>query len=118
MAECKRTGATSGPGSTACRTFSMRSCRPSIQLWKSVGAVVTVEILECAGLEDLDLLLGLLQSRLAIFEQLCATPVSAQRLLQRQLPRLHRGDDTLDLGQRGLEILRILGFGFGHGRRL
>src|SRR5882724_3201036 len=118
MAECKRTGATSGPGSTACRTFLMRSCRPSIQLWKSVGAVVTVEILECAGLEDLDLLLGLLEPRLAILQQLGAALVCRQGLLERQLPRLHRCDNVLDFSQRGLEGLRVLGFGFGHGQRL
>src|SRR4249920_1353625 len=118
MAECSRLGAISGAGSMACRAFSMRSCRPSIQPWKSVGAVVTVEILEYAGFEDLDLLLGLLQSRLAILQQLGATLVRRQGLLERQLSRFHRGDDVLDFGQRGFKGLRDLGFGFGHGRRL
>ncbi len=96
----------------------MRSCRSSIQPGKSVGAVVTVEILEYARFEDFDLLLCLLEPRLAVLEQFGAALVCRQRLFQRKLSRLHRGDNILDLGQRCLKGLGILGFGFGHGLRL
>jgi len=38
-------------------------------------------------------------------EQFGAALVGAQRLFERQLSRLHRSDDTLDLGKRGFEGL-------------
>ena len=69
-------------------------------------AAVRRERLQHALLEHLDLLLRVLERRLAEREQLGAALVRRQRLLERQLPAFHRGDDLLELGERGFETLR------------
>ena len=61
-----------------------------------------------AGLENLDLLLNLLQRALTELQQFRATLVRRKRLLERELAGFHRGNDIFKLGERRLEILRLL----------
>ena len=68
----------------------------------SVG-VGRLEGLQHAFFQDLHLLLRVLQRRLAVLQQFGAPLVRGQRLLERQLPAFHRGDDLLELGERGFE---------------
>ncbi len=62
-----------------------------------------------AGLfqQDFDLLLGLLESRLAAAGQHDAALEGRERLLQRQVTVLQALDEFLEIAHRGLEIQRL-----------
>src|SRR5689334_9684519 len=100
MAWCSRCGAISGAGSTRCSVVSTLWRWACDHAEKSivVASVVTLEILEDAVLQHLDLLLGVGEGSLAVLEQLRATLVRGQRALERQLPLLHARYDFLELG--------------------
>src|SRR5262245_42706145 len=106
----------SGDGSTR-SSASWTRCNCSCdQVAKSVVvAIVTLEVPQDAVLQDFHLLLRILQSRLAVLQQLRATLVGSERTLERQLARFHGGNDFFELRQRRLEGFGRRGFGrLGH----
>src|SRR5689334_11871835 len=118
MAWCSRCGTISGAGSTRPSVASTLCKWACDHAAKSivVAAVITLEILEDAVLEHLDLLLGVGERALAVLEQLRASLVSSQRALERQLPLFHARYDFLELGQGGFQGRRRIGFlRLGHG---
>src|SRR5262245_23323237 len=123
MASCSSGGARLGAGSSASSTVSIRSWRARIQATKSLAAksvasVCIREVLQQPGFQDLYLLLGILEGRLAELEQLRTALVAGECLFERQLAGFHPGDDGLQLGQGGLEAERdIGGSGLIGGRR-
>src|SRR6185312_458731 len=119
MAAASRAAGAWAAGSTRSSTPSMRcrcSCAQTANVTPSrIGLVVRRERLQYALLQHLDLLLRVLQRRLAVREQFRAALVRGQRLLQWQLAAFHPADERLELGERGFETGR--GFGcLGHVR--
>src|SRR5512145_626527 len=106
MAACRCTGDRSAGGSNASRTCSARAWRACVQRSKSVLLRTAREVLKQPGLENLDLLLRILEGRLAELQQLRPALVGPERLLERQLARFHAGDDAFQLRQRGFERQR------------
>src|SRR5262245_50821228 len=107
MASCSRAGSTVADGSRRPSALSIRACTPPIQAWKSVSAIFigccSRQRLEDLAFEDLHLLLRGLQLLLAELRQLQPALVARERLLERQVARLHACHDFLQLGQRFLE---------------
>src|SRR3990172_9798369 len=87
------------------------------QCEKSVVVIVTGEILQGAGFENLDLLLSICELSLTEFEQFGATLVGGQRLLERQLTAFHARHDAFELGKRAFKGRILVGFYWlGHAR--
>src|SRR5689334_8147407 len=108
MASASRVG-TPGPNVSArASASSIRACRSRAQAANSAGIVAAArrERLEHPALQYLDLLLRVLESGLAERNELGAALVRGERIGERQLAALHRGDNALELGERGFEILR------------
>src|SRR5262245_29430776 len=107
MASCRRAGRTVAGGSRRASADSMRACTPPIHAWKLVSAIFIVsrgrERLEDVALQHLDLLLRGLELLLAELGQLQPALVRGERLLERQLARLHARHDLLQFGQGLLE---------------
>ena len=72
--------------------------------------------LQHALFQDLDLLLRVLERRLAERDELGPALVRRQRLLQRQLLAFHGRDDALELGEGGFEVLGRRGVAHSLGR--
>src|SRR5262245_21350168 len=125
MASCRRVGAIEGGGRSRSSTSSTRRWCACVHATKSgasadtakqhcggaarvahglfTAAVQSAELLQHARLEYFHLLLAVLERALAIVQQRGAALVSSERLLERQLARLHAGDDGLQFSQRLLE---------------
>src|SRR5437868_7017917 len=104
-----------GAGIASCdkartRTSSMRRCRSRDHTANGtslcIGAAFRLERFENALLQDQDLLLRILERRLAIGEKLGPPLVRGERLLEGQLTALHRRYDFFELGERGLKTCR------------
>src|SRR4051812_40449244 len=98
---------------------STRVCTWPIQAAKRVaGSVIgrfTGKRLQRVLFQDFHLLLRLGEHRLAILGELETPFVRGKRLLERELPRFHAGDELLQLGERGLEARWVVGAGgFAH----
>src|SRR5437762_8658035 len=95
------------------RTSSMRRCRSRDHTANGtslcIDAAFRLERFQHALFQDQDLLLRILECRLAIGEKLGTPLVGGQRFLERQLPALHRGNDFFELGERGLKTCRRFG---------
>src|SRR6476660_169237 len=81
-----------------------------------VVGIAGCEGLQQALFEHLDLLLRILQRRLAVRKQRRAALVGGERLGKRKLAALHAADELLELGARGLETVRGIGC-IGHWER-
>jgi hypothetical protein len=92
-------------------------CRPALKI-SVIGHELlfgAAEIFQHAVFKYLDLLLRILQRRLAKFKQLRTALVSRKRFFQRQLSRLHVRDNTFELGERRFKRgIRFGFYGFGH----
>src|SRR6185295_12708637 len=108
MASARGGGVPASNVSARSSTSSIRRCRSPRQTSKARSGCIVAAIrrkrLQDALLQDLDLLLRVLQRRLAERDELGAALVRGERLLQRQLAAFHRRDDRFELGERGLEI--------------
>src|SRR5258705_13746031 len=95
------------------RTSSMRRCRSRDHTANGtslcIGAAFRLERFQDALFQHQDLLLGILERRLAVGEKLCSPLVRGERFLERQLPTFHRGNDFFELGERGLKTCRRFG---------
>src|SRR5437868_15233518 len=95
------------------RTSSIRRCRSRDHTANGtslcIGAAFRFERFQHALFQDEDLLLRVLERRLAIREKLGAPFVRGERFLERQLAALHRGNDFFELGKRGLKTCRRFG---------
>src|ERR1051326_5748392 len=119
MASCSRSGGALAEGSRRSTTLSTRRARSLDQMAKARSGCIALararlrsrihrlrrKRLEHAALEHLNLLLGVLERGLAVLEQLGAPLISRQRVGERQLAALHRGDDRLQLSEGGFEGL-------------
>src|SRR5512146_1811637 len=117
MAFARRCAGTFSSGSTRSRTDSMRCWRSRDQTANvqslRIVALVGRERLQHALFEHLNLLLRVLECRLAEREQRGAALVGGERFGERQLAAFHPSDDRLELGERGFDTRR--GFGcLGH----
>src|SRR3989304_10446470 len=91
--------------------WALAQCR------KSGVVIVTGEILQRAGFENLDLLLSVRELSLTELEQLGAALVGGQRLFERQLTALHARHDAFELGEGAFEGGVLLCFRWlGHAR--
>jgi hypothetical protein len=90
---------------------SIRAWTLDIQAVKSL-VVGTGEFFERIGIffENLHLLLGSREDALAVLCDLQASLVRGEGLLEGQLPRLHAGDDFLQLREGRFEAFGLIGF--------
>src|SRR5947208_3119118 len=111
MASCRRCGAIPVDGRKRSSAASTRAWTFAIQAVNSLVVVGTGEVFQRVFFEHLDLLLRAGEHALAVLSQLEPSLVRGEGLLQSQLPGLHAGNDLLQLGQCGLEALRLIVLG-------